>query len=332
MKKCVFILPYFGKFNNYFPLFLQSCKINASYNWLIFTDDMTHYAYPDNVKVVYLTFDELKKLVASKLNIKISLDTPYKLCDFKPTYGLVFEDYISDYEYWGHCDSDVLFGNMEKILDPLLKQGYDKLFPAGHLTIYKNNYNNVRRFMKCYNGKMIYKDFLTVPQICWFDEDWKDANIHSLFIQDNAKVFCDSLAYNPSGKYLRFVQRNYDSQKRCYKDEVKHKSICILENGNLYRYNFNLKNQIIKKEEYLYIHLQHRWMKNYVKNNCIINNILIVPNEFKNIATEPINNLIITKINSVPLSGFIYFFEQYAKKLHKKIKNIRRIKDDSKEN
>ena len=35
MKKGVLILPYFGKFNNYFPLFLKSCGYNPSYDFLI---------------------------------------------------------------------------------------------------------------------------------------------------------------------------------------------------------------------------------------------------------------------------------------------------------
>ena len=60
-KKCVFILPYFGKFNNYFPLFLKSCEKNPTYNWLIFTDCKEKYNYPENVDVVDMTLQELKK-------------------------------------------------------------------------------------------------------------------------------------------------------------------------------------------------------------------------------------------------------------------------------
>lgn len=50
-KQCVLILPYFGKFNNYFPLFLRSCAANPSYDFLIFTDSMESYQYPSNVHV-----------------------------------------------------------------------------------------------------------------------------------------------------------------------------------------------------------------------------------------------------------------------------------------
>lgn len=39
MNKCCFVIPYFGKFNNYFPLYLKSCTCNNDFNWLIITDD-----------------------------------------------------------------------------------------------------------------------------------------------------------------------------------------------------------------------------------------------------------------------------------------------------
>ncbi|WP_368731163.1 DUF6625 family protein [Lacticaseibacillus paracasei] len=37
MKKCCFVIPYFGNFPNYFQLFLNSCKKNPHYDWLFFT-------------------------------------------------------------------------------------------------------------------------------------------------------------------------------------------------------------------------------------------------------------------------------------------------------
>ena len=56
MKKCVFILPYFGKFNNYFGLFLKSCGKNTEYNWLILTDDKEKYNYPSKGGVFVFAF------------------------------------------------------------------------------------------------------------------------------------------------------------------------------------------------------------------------------------------------------------------------------------
>ena len=90
MKKVVFIIPYFGKFNNYFQLFLESCRCNKDCNWIIFTDDNSNYDFPENVKKIEMNLSELHKLIEKKLSHSINIKSAYKLCDFKPLYGYIF--------------------------------------------------------------------------------------------------------------------------------------------------------------------------------------------------------------------------------------------------
>ena len=66
--KIALIVPYIGEFPNYFQLFLNSCKYNNNYTWLIYTDNDKEFDYPDNVIKKIITFDELKKLIYRKLN------------------------------------------------------------------------------------------------------------------------------------------------------------------------------------------------------------------------------------------------------------------------
>lgn len=201
-SRCILILPYFGKFNNYFPLFLRSCGANPSIDFLVFTDDMTPYSYPTNVRVVPMTFDEFKANATKRLGFEPCLPTPYKLCDFKPAYGLLFEEYLEGYDYWGHCDCDLLFGNMTKILIPVLDREYDKIFATGHLTLYRNTPENNRRFMKSLHGREIYHEAFSTPDIYVFDENYADSrnpnrlNVHTLFRMDGARVFEEDLAFN----------------------------------------------------------------------------------------------------------------------------------------
>lgn len=94
MKSIVLILPYFGKFNNYFDNFLISCRCNPTIDWLIYTDDQEKYNYPSNVHVKYIKFEEFVEKFQKKLGKDIYLETPYKLCDFKITYGYVLQEDI----------------------------------------------------------------------------------------------------------------------------------------------------------------------------------------------------------------------------------------------
>lgn len=98
---------------------------------MIFTDNEFKYACPENVHVIKTTLDEIRKIANEKFGFKIVLESAYKLCDYKPAYGFLFEKYIKDFDYWGHCDCDLIFGNLEKNVTPLLNEDYDKLFAAG---------------------------------------------------------------------------------------------------------------------------------------------------------------------------------------------------------
>ena len=44
--------------------------------------------------------------------MQVTLDRPYKLCDFKPAYGFIFGEYLKEYDYWGHCDIDIVWGDL----------------------------------------------------------------------------------------------------------------------------------------------------------------------------------------------------------------------------
>ena len=54
---------------------------------------------PKNVKIINLNLLTLKELVVKNTGIEnISLEHPYRCCDLKPLYGIIFRDYIKQYE------------------------------------------------------------------------------------------------------------------------------------------------------------------------------------------------------------------------------------------
>ena len=56
----VYLIPYFGKLPESFQMWLLSCKMNPSIDWLLLTDDKTEYDYPDNVHVSYMSYEDIK--------------------------------------------------------------------------------------------------------------------------------------------------------------------------------------------------------------------------------------------------------------------------------
>ena len=146
MVKCgqvVFIVPYFGPFPWYFWYFLDSCKYNLDFDFLIITDNDEVREVSSNVKFIRLTLRQVRELGSAKLGIDLSLDHPYKLCDFKPAYGAIFSDYIIDYTFWGQSDVDVILGNLQNFLTDEVLHSYDYIsvrhdYTSGCFSVFKN--------------------------------------------------------------------------------------------------------------------------------------------------------------------------------------------------
>ncbi|MDO6592925.1 DUF6625 family protein [Neptuniibacter sp. 1_MG-2023] len=112
MTNIALIIPYYGSFPNYFSLYVNSLAKNPNIHVYMFTDCFYDGFIPDNLHMVESNIEHFKSLVKSKLDVDAKINRGYKLCDFKPAYGVIFEDYITEYEYWAMGDIDVIYGDV----------------------------------------------------------------------------------------------------------------------------------------------------------------------------------------------------------------------------
>lgn len=292
MKTCCFVIPYFGRFPNYFQLFLNSCKFNPDLNWLIFSDDTSAYNFPPNVRLVRMTFEELKRHIQSFFDFDIVLPSPYKLCDYKPSYGYVFQDYLKDFSFWGYCDLDVILGDLSRYLTPEVLAAYDKIFCLGHMTLFKNTEENNRLFMSEFKGQLLYKRAFTIGKIVTFDEEWRDENnINQIFLNNGKKVFMADYTMNPSISYNIFVRTVYVGHTRVadshgYYTEQPKKALYVWSQGHIYRYYF--EDCKLRCEEFIYMHFQMRKMK--VDSRVLpLDKFKIIPDKFMPLEVENVN-------------------------------------------
>lgn len=187
MKRIALIIPYFGKFPNYFPLFLNSCRHNPTIDWLLVTDIAEGFDYPENVHVIPMTFPELIARFQEQFDFEIALKTPYKLCDYKPAYGYLFREWLTDYDFWGHCDMDLLFGDLRTFFPDAFLEQYDKIGHLGHLTLYRNCEEVNTAFMAAFDGRQRYREVLSEDRIFVFDE-WDDLSINRIFLKLGLRV------------------------------------------------------------------------------------------------------------------------------------------------
>jgi len=143
MKSIVIIIPYFGKWPFWFEYYLLSCKHNPSIHWLFYTDCGIPANAPVNVEFHAISFADYVSRVRECLQIDFAPETAYKLCDIRPAYGLIHQDAIRQFDYWGFGDIDVIYGDLRKYFNEerLRYQTISCIGTrlAGHLSLFQNN-------------------------------------------------------------------------------------------------------------------------------------------------------------------------------------------------
>lgn len=162
MKSIALITCWYGPFPWYFPYFVFSCKYNSTVDFIIITDNEDEIQNkPDNFKIIYTKFEDLKSNFSEKMGFKVSLDYPYKLCDFKPAYGYLFPDIIKKYDFWGISDIDIIYGDIRKFMTNEILEEYDVIssrhdYITGSFCLFKNKNNINKLFFESRDYKKVF--------------------------------------------------------------------------------------------------------------------------------------------------------------------------------
>ena len=84
MKHIILFFPYFGKLPPQYKMWRASALQNPSIDFLFFTDCLVEPA--ENIIVHKMTFESFRQLVQKAFDFPITLDRPYKLCEYKQAY------------------------------------------------------------------------------------------------------------------------------------------------------------------------------------------------------------------------------------------------------
>jgi len=124
-KNIGLVLVWLGEWPVWFDVFLRSCEFNPNIDWLIFSDNHSTLKYkPANIYLHQTSLEEIIQRIENKIQ-RPTINNPIKFCDYKVMYGHVFEEYLNKYQYWGHCDLDIVWGNVEGFLNKINYQQYD---------------------------------------------------------------------------------------------------------------------------------------------------------------------------------------------------------------
>lgn len=163
---------WYGDYPWYFPYFIKSCIYNPTIDFIIVTANTEEIPNkPSNVIIINKSLDEFKTLASKKLGFDLNFDNAYKLCDFKPVSGLLFQDILEKYDFWGHGDIDMVYGDIRAFITSDILNKYDlinahKNFVTGTFCLYRNN--NLMRNLFMESQK--YQKVFSSPEYLGFDE------------------------------------------------------------------------------------------------------------------------------------------------------------------
>ena len=263
MKSICYLVPYFGKLPSNFQVWLDSCSYNETINWIIITNDETDFLYPKNVKRIISDFDNIKKIIQSKFDFDVKIDKYWDLSLFKPAYGEIFSNYLEGYDFWGHCDVDLIWGDIRKFITEDILNKYEKIGFQGHSTLYKNKEIVNQRYRTIVPNKINYIDVFSGKAIYSFDENSMEDIYKFLNIEYyNVTNFAHLSKYDYSF-YLKYLPKEDD-----YKNK---RQIFMWKNGKLNRL-YLTEDKKIGMDEFMYLHFFCRPIKykvNHLEKNKI---------------------------------------------------------------
>lgn len=155
---------WYGDYPWYFPYFIHSCSFNSTIDFIIITDNQNSIPdKPNNVKIIYKKLEKIKEEFSAKLGFEVNIDFPYKLCDFKPAYGYVFQEILDKYDFWGHGDIDLVYGNIREFMTEELLNNYDVLssrhdYITGSFALFRNNEQINSLFLESRDYKQVFSN------------------------------------------------------------------------------------------------------------------------------------------------------------------------------
>lgn len=182
-----------------FQLFIMSCA-TSGFDFAIVGDFEPPFHLPKNVNYIKKTWDDLTNVVQRKIfngtdpskGSRNGLRYAHvrKINDFKPLVAYLWPKVVEGYEWWGHCDNDMLFGNLTHFVtseyldffDIIGANSRDKKHPSwGPFTLYRNVEKVNTLFMHADPPKHIE---LTMPVLEWlfaygdyhFFDEWSNTN------------------------------------------------------------------------------------------------------------------------------------------------------------
>ena len=240
---CV-LATYFGPLPNWFGLWAASCGANPDIDFVV-VSDQSYDGLPQNVRFFPETLSGIKTKLESAIGTDIVLTNAYKLCDYRPFLGLAYDDLLKGYDYWGHSDLDLFFGDMRSYFAKFNLEQYDKFLSLGHFFLYRNTPEVNRTCLMTLEGKELWREVVGSETNLAYDEQEMNHIIreHGFTLFDGHPFADIATIYSR----VRFGPGHGDCKREVFYWKKGKAGRLALRGGG-----------VLTDEEFLYVHFQKR--------------------------------------------------------------------------
>lgn len=253
--RVAFLVPYLGVWPRWCRLFFESCRTNPEVAIIVLCESPPPFPLPANVHVVSMRRSEIIGRLEKVTGLNLGNLHGHKLSDLKPFYGLAFADMLEKYQFWGFCDIDMMFGNLEKLFTDEFFDSIDVFSShnemiVGHFTVLRNT--------------------PAVNRLCFRIESWKQLCLSPMAEHMDEQRFAEALRKDSSIRWKRSASLQEELQGSfgrfgitfTFFGEVAYLEsadtpVVQWENGSVYYHD-----AAGKSTEVLYVHfmgLKHWW-------------------------------------------------------------------------
>lgn len=194
MLKKLIIRPFFGELPEWMPEYYKNIEDLKKYgfDFLIFTDKQKFIDLVKEKLGIELDFSDYEK------------GDTRKVSELRPAFGIIFEDYLKDYDFWGHTDFDVVYGNLSKFVSDEFLNGLD-IFGndpealCGPFSLFRNISKVNNLFKEEENWAEIFKDKIYHA----FDEEGMSEVVKKA--RDEGRIRAE-FRFWQAGKYQRVIK------------------------------------------------------------------------------------------------------------------------------
>ena len=163
MNKIALINIWFGPMPIYLSMFIESAKKNTDIDFIFFSSWEELPVKGNNVYLAKLNLEDFNNIAIKKGVLNKGIKYPYKLCDLKPAWSHILEDYLKNYRYVGYVDIDMILGNISVFFTPEILDKHDivtitEKYMSGALTIYKNNEKMREKYQMAKGWQHVFND------------------------------------------------------------------------------------------------------------------------------------------------------------------------------